>query len=61
MVELNSIRNMSAESWLRKLLDVLGGDIVTAEDVGLAPPGGTFGYSAPCRLNAQRRKMKRYT
>ncbi len=47
---------MSAESWLRKLLDVLEGDIVTAEDVGFAPPGRTFGYSAPGRLNAQRRK-----
>jgi hypothetical protein len=60
-VEVNvmHIRNMGAEGWLRQLLDVLGGDIVTAEDVGFAPPGGTFGYGAPGRLNAQRRGKKK--
>ena len=34
------IRDMGAEGWLRQLLDVLNGDIVT-EEVGLAPPGSS--------------------
>jgi hypothetical protein len=55
---LASIRNTGAEGWLRQLLDVLGGDIVTAE-VGLAPPGGTFGYGAPSRSKPQRRGKKK--
>jgi hypothetical protein len=50
---------MGSERWLRQLLDVLTGDIVTAEEVGFAPPGGTFGYGAPGRLNAQRRGKKK--
>jgi len=54
-VNVKQIRNMGAERWLRHLLDVLKGDIVTAEEVGLAPLGGTFGYGAPGRSNAQRR------
>ena len=58
-VNVTQIRNMGAESWLRQLLDVLGGDIVTAEDVGFAPPGGTFGYGAPGRLSARRRGTKK--
>lgn len=67
-VEVNvmQMRNMGVEGWLRQLLDVLGGDIVTAEEVGFASPGGTFGYGAPGRLNAQRlgkktRKKRRHT
>jgi hypothetical protein len=59
-VNVKHIRNMGTERWLRQLLDVLKGDIVTAEEVGLAPTGGTFGYGAPGRSNAQRRgKQKR--
>jgi hypothetical protein len=58
-VNVKHIRNMEAEGWLRQLLDVLGGDIVTAEEVGLAPPGGTFGYGAPGRSNAQSRGKKK--
>ena len=58
-VNVTHIRNMGAEGWLRQLLDVLTGDIVTAEEVGFAPPGGTFGYGAPGRLNAQRRGKKK--
>ena len=58
-VNTKQIRNMGAEGWLRQLLDVLGGDIVTAEDVGFAPSGGTFGYGAPGRLSAQRLGKKR--
>jgi len=53
------MREMGSERWLRQLLDVLNGDIVTAEEVGLAPPGGTFGYGAPGRSNAQRRGKKK--
>jgi hypothetical protein len=58
-VNVVQIRNMGAEGWLRQLLDVLGGDIVTAEDVGFVPPDGTFGYGTPGRLNAQRRGKKK--
>jgi len=58
-VNVMQIRNMGAEGWLRQLLDVLNGDIVTAEEVGFAPPGGTFGYGAPGTTNAQRRGKKK--
>jgi hypothetical protein len=58
-VNVKHIRNMGAEGWLRQLLDVLDGDIVTAEEVGLAPPGGTFGYGAPGRSHLQRRGKKK--
>ena len=58
-VNVMQIRNMGAQGWLRRLLDVLNGDIVTAEEVGLAPPGGMFGYGAPGRSNAQRRGKKK--
>jgi hypothetical protein len=58
-VNVMQIRNMGAEGWLGQLLDVLNGDIVTAEEVGLAPPGGTFGYGAPARSNPQRRGKKK--
>ena len=58
-VNVKQIRNMGAEGWLRQLLDVLNGDIVTAEEVGLTPPGGMFGYGAPGRSNAQRRGKKK--
>jgi hypothetical protein len=60
-VEVNvmQIRNMGAEAWLRQLLDVLNGDIVTAEEVGFAPPGGQFGYAVPGTYNAQRRGKKK--
>jgi hypothetical protein len=33
---------MGAERWLRQLLEVLNGDIVTAHEVGFAPPSGTL-------------------
>ncbi len=58
-VNIMQIRNMGAQGWLRQLLDVLNGDIVTAEEIGLAPPGGTFGYGAPGRSNAQWRGKKK--
>src|SRR5258708_3872675 len=59
-VEVNvmQIRNMGAEGWLRQLLDVLNGDIVTAEEVGLAPPGETFGYGPPRTSKLRRRRTK---
>ena len=53
------LREMRAASWLRQLLDVLNGDIVTAEEVGFAPPGGTFGYGVPGRSHPQRRRKKK--
>ena len=43
------IRDMGAEGWLRQLLDVLGGYIVTAEEVELSPPSIHFGYGGPPR------------
>jgi hypothetical protein len=58
-VNVMQLRNMGAEGWLRQLLDVLGGDIVTAEEVGFAPPGGTFGYGTPGRSQPQRRRKKK--
>lgn len=58
-VNVMQIRNMGTEGWLRQLLDVLNGDIVTAEEVGFAPPGDTFGYGVPGRSNAQRRGKKK--
>jgi len=48
------MREMGSERWLRQLLDVLNGDIVTAEEVG-----GLFGYGAPSRSKPQRRGKKR--
>jgi hypothetical protein len=59
-VNIMQIRSMGAEGWLRQLLNVLNGDIVTAEEVGFAPPGGTFGYAVPRRSNAQRRGKKKW-
>ena len=58
-VNVMQIRNMGMEAWLRQLLDVLNGDIVTAEEVGFAPPGGPFGYGAPGRFHLQRRRKKK--
>jgi hypothetical protein len=65
-VNVTQIRNMGAEGWLVQLLDVLGGDIVTAGEVGFAPPGGPFGYGAPGKSKPQqqgkkRRKKRRHT
>jgi len=47
-IEVNAmqIRSMGVQGWLRQLLDVLDGDIVTARGVGFAPPSGVFGYDA---------------
>ncbi len=58
-VNVMQLRNMGVEGWLRQLLDVLNGDIVTAEEVGFAPPGGTFGYGVPGRSHPQRRRKKK--
>jgi hypothetical protein len=58
-VNVMHIRNMGAEGWLMQLLDVLCGDIVTAGEVGFAPPGGPFGYGAPGKSEPQRRGKKR--
>ena len=58
-VNVVHVRNMGAQAWLRLLLDVLNGDIVTAEEVGFAPPGGTFGYGTLGRSHLQRRGKKK--
>jgi hypothetical protein len=59
-VNVMQLRNMGLEGWLRQLLDVLNGDIVTAEEVGFVPPGGTFGYGTHGRSHPQRRRKKRH-
>ncbi len=57
------MKHIGAEKWLRQLLDVLNGYVVTAEEVDLAPPpggDGPFGYQTYGRYNVQRRgKQKR--
>jgi hypothetical protein len=59
-VNVLQIRDMGEEGWLRQMLDVLNGDIVTAEEVGAAPPlGGSFAYGAPGKYRRQRGKQKR--
>ena len=58
-VNTKQIRNMGAEGWLRQLLDVLDGDIVTAQEVGFAPSGSTFGYGSSGGAHAQRRGKKK--
>jgi len=58
-VNVMQLRNMGSEGWLWQLLDVLNGGIVTAEEVGFAPPGGTFGYGMPGRSHPQRRRKKK--
>src|SRR2546430_4413925 len=46
-VNVMQIRNMAAEGWLEQLLDVLGGDIVTAGVGGVLPPPGALRCGAP--------------
>ncbi len=55
-IEVNAmqIRSMGVQGWLKQLLDVLDGDIVTAQEVGFTTPTGTFGYYAPGRSQQQR-------
>jgi hypothetical protein len=53
------IRDMGAEGWLRQLLDVLDGDIVTAEEVDLSPPSNHLGYAGSARTHPQRRGKKK--
>lgn len=58
-VNVMQIGNMGTQEWLRQLLDVLNGDVVTAKEVGLTPPGGPFGYSALGTSYPQRRGKKK--
>jgi hypothetical protein len=59
-VNVLQIRDMGTEEWLRRMLDVLNGDIVTAEEVGAVPLlGGSFTYGAPGKYSRQRGKQKR--
>jgi hypothetical protein len=53
------IRDMGTEGWLRQLLDVLNGDIVTAEEVELSPPSIHFGYGEPVREHPHHRGKKK--
>jgi hypothetical protein len=50
------IGEIGAASWL---LDVLNGDIVTAEEVESSPPSIHFGYGGPPRAHPQRRGKKK--
>ena len=58
-VNIMHIRDMGTEGWLRQLLDVLGGDIVTAEEVELSPPSIHFGYGGPVRAHPHHRGKKK--
>jgi hypothetical protein len=59
-VNVLQIRDMGTEEWLNQLLDVLNGDIVAAEEVGVASTlGGSFTYGAPGKYSRQRGKQKR--
>ncbi len=61
-VDVNAlqIRDMGTEEWLNQLLNVLNGDIVTAEEVGVASPlGGSFAYGTPGKYSRQQGKQKR--
>ena len=58
-VNVMHIRDMGIEGWLRQLLDVLGGDIVTAEEVEWSPPSIHFGYGGPVRAHPHRRGKKK--
>ena len=53
------IRDMGAEDWLRQLLDVLGGDIVTTEEVGWSPQSIHLGYGGPARAYPKHRGKKK--
>jgi hypothetical protein len=50
-VNTKHIRNMVAEGWLRQLLDVLDGDIVTAGRSALRRSAGPSGTVRPANLN----------
>lgn len=59
-VNAKQIRSMRIEGWLEQLLEVLGGDIVTAEEIGFAPPRDAFGSPPPHKAQSRRRgKRKR--
>jgi hypothetical protein len=53
------IGEMGAASWLRQLLDVLGGDIVMAKEVGWSPQSIHLGYGGPARAHPQHRGKKK--
>jgi hypothetical protein len=53
------MREMGSSRWLRQLLDVLDGDIVTAQEVGFAPPDAPHPNVLPGGANAQRRGKKK--
>lgn len=57
-VNAKQIRSMGMEGWLEQLLEVLSGGIVTAEEIGFAPPRDSFG-STPPRKAQSRRSGKR--
>jgi hypothetical protein len=52
------IRDMGPQGWLQQLLDVLGGNIVTAEEVEWSPPSIHLGYGRPARAHPHRRGNK---
>lgn len=60
-IEVNAmqIRNMGMQGWLRQFLDVLDGDIVTAQEIGFTQPRSPFGHDAPSRPSERRGKKKR--
>ena len=58
-VNAKLIRSMGMEGWLEQLLEVLGGAIVTAEEIGFAPPRDAAGYNPPRKAQSQWRGKRR--
>lgn len=51
----NLLAQLGAETWLKELLNVLEGDFVTAEDMGMAPQPKAF----PTRSRSTQKKKRR--
>jgi hypothetical protein len=63
-IDVNALqlRGRGTEEWLRRLLDVLNGDIVTPAEVSvLSPVGSLFGYAASglCKERCRRQQLHR--
>jgi hypothetical protein len=60
-VNVRQIRNMGTKGWLRQLLDVLNGDIVTTEEVGLAPSAARSVTEHPAIMKHTRYEIRSCT
>ena len=55
-IEVNAmqVRSIGVQRRLKQLLDMRDGGIMTAQEVGYAPPSGVFGYGSPGGHHTQR-------